>query len=214
MTDFYSRNPGAKSAFAATAARHDATNPSGFTPHAYGSPTNGGGSQGDLSTVANSGGALWNMGASRMSGMQNFANSGSSPTAPSGGPTATGMAFRMEDGGAVPELQDNSNDPITGSISHALQAVEEAMMHGRQKYGLGDGQQQMAFNPSQSDTGAVRPQPSPGPLPPTDKPFGQRGNPPPRMSQNDQDNDGDDDSSSDGDTDKDVAGAIPEEETA
>lgn len=67
-------------------------------------------------------------------------------------------------------------------LAGAVKAVQEALTHGRKRYGIMGGQEQQEAglkrvpaipgNPSESDQ--PREQPMPGPLPPTSKPFGKR----------------------------------------
>lgn len=66
-----------------------------------------------------------------------------------------------------------------GQLTAALKAVNAALMFGRQRYGLVQQQQQQAMNRmptvpgTQSESGR-RQMPMPGPLPPTNNPFGKR----------------------------------------
>lgn len=108
-----------------------------------------------------------------------------------------GRTSMFEDGGAVPD--DGSDGGDVGSLlALALSSVDAGLDYGRKKYGLKqDGGQQMAqmqrtpmVPGNQSESGIPRPQPMPGPLPPTSNPFGKRQ----QFSANDQqgDNDADD----------------------
>lgn len=106
------------------------------------------------------------------------------------GGNAQGVAgLGFEDGGAVPEDDDtdpNATDPqgsamgasLQSSINSAMKSVQDALSYGRQLHGLGGGQQQASRMPAQpgnqSESGAPRQQPMPGPLPPTSNPFGKR----------------------------------------
>ena len=100
-------------------------------------------------------------------------------TVSSGGGGGLLSGFSFEQGGAVP---DTSAPDIADEIAQALTSVDSALDFGRKLHGLptgGEDEQQMAQrmptvpgNPSES--GIPRPQPMPGPLPPTSNPFGKR----------------------------------------
>jgi hypothetical protein len=80
----------------------------------------------------------------------------------------------FEDGGEVP---DGVGD-LSELISLALSSVDAGLDFGRKKHGLASGDDQAANMPAipgnQSESGVARPQPAPGPLPPTSNPFGKR----------------------------------------
>lgn len=87
------------------------------------------------------------------------------------------------DSGSATGLSDDSSGGSSFDPSEALKAVNDTLAYGRQLHGLGgsgNDNQQVAsgFNPSQSDTGAPRPQPGPGGLAPAANPFGKRAVPP------------------------------------
>lgn len=132
------------------------------------------------SPVQNPSGANWDA-----SGITAFGQQ--VPTSPS----AVGLAFA--DGGAIPgadgdedDTDPNATDPqgsalgqsMQTSINAAMQTVQAALSYGRNLHGLGGGDQQAAAMPmqpgNQSNSGAPRQQPMPGPLPPTANPFGKR----------------------------------------
>lgn len=115
----------------------------------------------------------------------------------------------LEDGGAIPdEGGDMAGGADAGDVGSllalALSSVDQGLSYGRKKYGLSqDGGQQMASMQrtpmvpgNQSESGIPRPQPMPGPLPPTSNPFGKRQ----QFGQNDQQ----------GDNDADEHGGIPD----
>lgn len=90
-------------------------------------------------------------------------------------------------GGAIDETTgDVGMGPMGGGfasqLAAAVKACQEALAEGRRRYGVGQEEQQEASmkprtpmrpgNPS--DSGFEREQPMPGPLPPTQNPFGKR----------------------------------------
>lgn len=116
--------------------------------------------------------------------------------------------FHFEDGGPVDDGGGDSSGSDVGSLlALALSSVDAGLDFGRKKYGLSGGEQQQAsmfgrtpaVPGNQSESGIPRPQPMPGPLPPTSNPFGQRK----QFGQNDQDQD-------DQGTQTAQAGAIPD----
>ena len=86
---------------------------------------------------------------------------------------ADGRRLMFEDGGEVPDQTNELGD----LLSLALTSVDQGLNYGRQKHGLMK-QAAMTRMPgapgNQSESGAPRPLPMPGPLPPTQNPFGQR----------------------------------------
>jgi hypothetical protein len=103
-------------------------------------------------------------------------------------------------------LMDTMASRMQVDINAALGVVGDVLSYGRKLHGLGGGQdegqgeQQVAARMptvpgNQSESGVMRPQPMPGPLPPTSNPFGKRS-----------ENDG---QSSDEEGAIDVAGVIP-----
>jgi len=129
------------------------------------------------------------------------------------------------DGGAVEGVDDSDPtarsamaNPMMDKINAALGVVDNVLSYGRKLHGLGDGgdepgaiQTASARMPSvpgnPSESGVRRPQPMPGPLPPTSNPFGKRNT----MASADTDNDAGSEPDNDAD---DQSGAINTEETA
>lgn len=115
-------------------------------------------------------------------------------TSDSGGasPITSPVGLSFADGGAIPDADgdddgdSNATDPqgsalgasLQRSINDAMSTVKNTLSYGRQLHGLGGGQQEAARMPmqpgNQSESGAPRQQPMPGPLPPTANPFGKR----------------------------------------
>lgn len=107
-------------------------------------------------------------------------------------PGGSSMPLLFEDGGEVPGADGNGTGSDMGDlIALALSSVDQGLDYGRKKHGLTGNQQQASMTRmpavpgSPSDSGIPRPQPAPGPLPPTSNPFGKRQ----QFSQNDQDSD-------------------------
>lgn len=131
-------------------------------------------------------------------------NFGAGAPAPSDATPMMANSFHFADGGSVDD--GGSGGDVGSLLALALSSVDAGLDYGRKKYGLsGGGQQQAsmmgrtpAIPGNQSESGIPRPQPMPGPLPPTSNPFGQR-----RLGQNDQDQD-------DQGTQTAQAGAIPD----
>jgi len=102
--------------------------------------------------------------------------------------------LNFADGGAIPTNDGFSNgSPQQDAISKALSTVDGVLAYGRKLHGLGGGNEEGAIKGagtqmasgyqngrmpavpgSQSESGVPRPQPMPGPLPPTSNPFGKR----------------------------------------
>lgn len=95
------------------------------------------------------------------------------------------MAYAQ--GGAI-DTEESSVDPMgamngAGNLSQALASVQSALAFGRKLHGLGGEEEGGAVQTAdrmpavpgnQSESGVARPQPMPGPLPPTNNPFGKR----------------------------------------
>lgn len=100
------------------------------------------------------------------------------------------------DGGEVPDSGDGSQGGgMDDLLAMALSSVDQGLDYGRKKHGLMQtADASMSRTPmipgNPSESGIPRPQPMPGPLPPTSNPFGKRQ----QFSENDQqgDNDADD----------------------
>lgn len=93
------------------------------------------------------------------------------------GAAGDARALMFEDGGEVPAGVGDLSD----LLSLALSSVDSGLDFGRKKHGLLKGENAEAANTrmpavpgNPSDSGMPRPQPMPGPLPPTSNPFGKR----------------------------------------
>ena len=82
--------------------------------------------------------------------------------------------------GAIDEATGDAGGAISlvGNLQSALAVVQEALAYGRQLHGLGGGQQEaaarMPMAPGTQSESGRRELPAPGPLPPTQNPFGKR----------------------------------------
>lgn len=112
-----------------------------------------------------------------------------------GQPTSTSQGFSFAEGGAIPDDDGDSDynsgngSPEQDRVSKALETVDGVLAFGRKLHGLGgddDGGaiqtadagytngRMPAVPGSQSNSGVPPLQPQPGPLPPTNNPFGKR----------------------------------------
>jgi hypothetical protein len=115
---------------------------------------------------------------------------GGSNSAPPGG-TSPVNGFMFADGGAIPDDNGDGSSQMNGlqaSINAALSTVDNVLSYGRKLHGLSGGNEEddgaikntqvagrMPTVPgNSSDSGRAPIQPAPGPLPPTNNPFGKR----------------------------------------
>lgn len=91
-------------------------------------------------------------------------------------------------GGAIDEETGDVDNPMMNTmgarmqvdINAALGVVGDVLSYGRKLHGIGGGGEQQTAGRmptvpgNQSESGIPRPQPMPGPLPPTNNPFGKR----------------------------------------
>jgi hypothetical protein len=90
---------------------------------------------------------------------------------------AAGGAIDEETGDVNP-MMNSMGAQLQVDINAALGVVGDVLAYGRKLHGIGGEQQTAARMPTvpgnQSESGIPRPQPMPGPLPPTSNPFGKR----------------------------------------